>query len=81
MAPETELTFAGDLVAQIASKNARHQAGFMRAVEDRKLQIVKTPAPRSFDLVTDTTKIIEVSNGSVVASDPCEGVYSSSLSD
>lgn len=77
-----EYTFFGSpetLLASITKK--RHRTALQSALTTGKLVIVSTPSVIAYDATLDVSKAIGVTNGSVVAVDPCWGAYSSSITD
>jgi hypothetical protein len=67
------------LFASVTKK--RHRTALQNALVDGKIVIVSTPSVIAYDETKDVSKAIGVSNNSVVASDPCWGAYSSSITD
>lgn len=79
LAAGEEYTFFGSpssLAAAITRK--RHRQAFEDALQNGDLVVVYTPAAHVYDADLDVTKTLGVTNGSVVANEPCWGEYSSS---
>lgn len=78
--PGEEYSFPGRLDSIFATPSKAWQ---LRKVLDilatGDLVLVQDPAPRVFDLTLDATKVLTSVNGTVTASNPCEGGYSSSI--
>lgn len=64
----------GDLIQKLAYSPRKYNA-LVSALENGLLGIVRTPAPHYFDPVTDHTRVLSLSNGSLSAVDPCWGHY------
>lgn len=72
-----EKTFFGDISAQIMSvcddgeTAKRRIKAFQTAIENGDLVIVKLPAPILQDTVTEDTKVIQLTSGTLSDEDPC----------
>lgn len=77
MNPGDEFYMPGNVTDFVARLSNRMKNGFLNAVKARALEVVKTPASRFYDPVTDATKIQSLSNGTLSVVDPCEGTYTS----
>jgi hypothetical protein len=72
-----EKTFFGDITAQILSvcddgETAKRRLGaFQAALQAGDLQVVKTPNPLLQDTVTDATKQVKLTSGTLGTADAC----------
>lgn len=75
-----EFSEPGDLISKLQARGQRGQRELASLGSDlnTNLVIVSTPKDHHYDAELDTTKVIQVDNGSVSAVDPSWGGYSSS---
>jgi hypothetical protein len=78
LTPGQHHTIPGCLLTAVQGNKRKLQA-LSDALTSTKLAIVSAPNPVLYDEILDKTSMVTVSNGSVVASDPSWGGYSSSI--
>jgi hypothetical protein len=72
-----EKTFFGDITSLIlqmsddAETGRRRLGAFKTALEAGDIEVVKTPNPLLQDTVTDATKLVKLTSGSLGTADPC----------